>query len=81
MKNDESNSSSEKTKTEDATWPDFALGLYDKLTGRGSKITYEFDDLDIFLPSKLGKSDHFHWKLNGNLHISTHDNVNKENNE
>lgn len=68
----------EKTKTQDATWPDFAAALYDKLSGRGSKITYEFDDLSIFIPSKLGGSDHFHWKLNGRLNISTENEVNED---
>ncbi len=26
-------------------WPDLAIGLYDRLTGRGSEITYEFDKM------------------------------------
>jgi hypothetical protein len=71
--------SAEKTKTKDATWPDFAAGLYDKLSGRGSQITYEFDDLSLFIPAKLGNdSDHFHWKMNGIMRISTQDQVNQE---
>ncbi|MBA2727422.1 MAG: hypothetical protein H0U49_04535 [Parachlamydiaceae bacterium] len=79
-KNDQSNSA-EKTKTQQATWPDFAAGLYDKLSGRGSQITYEFDDLNIFIPAKLGETDHFHWKLNGILNISTKDRVNQDSDE
>ncbi len=71
----------EKTKTKEATWPDFAVGLYDKLSGRGTKITYEFDDLNVFIPSRLGdNSDHFHWKMNGIIHISSQVQVNQENN-
>lgn len=68
----------EKTKTSQASWPDFAAGLYDKLSGRGTKITYEFDELDIFIPAKLGESDHFHWKLSGILNISSQDEINQE---
>jgi hypothetical protein len=75
------NSSAEKTKTSQATWPDFAAGLYDKLSGRGTRITYEFDDLNIFIPAKLGdESDHFHWKLSGAIMISSEDEVNQEKN-
>ncbi|MBA3238418.1 MAG: hypothetical protein H0T62_08760 [Parachlamydiaceae bacterium] len=74
--------SAEKTKTKEATWPDFAAGLYDKLSGRGSQITYEFNDLSLFIPSKLGnESDHFHWKMDGIVRISTQDNVNQEKND
>lgn len=79
MKNNQSNAA-EKTKTSEATWPDFAAGLYDKLSGRGSEITYSFDDLNIFIPAKLGQSDHFHWKLTGDIKISTENNDNQETN-
>jgi hypothetical protein len=30
------------------TWPELAISLYDKLTGRGAEITYEFEQLDIY---------------------------------
>jgi len=80
-KRSDHDSTAEKTKTQQATWPDFAVSLYDKLTGRGAEITYEFDDLDIFIPAKLGEeADHFHWKMNGTLHVRTRDHVNKEDN-
>lgn len=70
--------SAEKTKTAQATWPDFAVSLYDKLTGRGAEITYEFQDFNIYIPSRLGEeADHFHWKMNGTLNIRTHDQVNQ----
>lgn len=29
---------------ETQTWPDLAIGLYDKLTGRNAEITYEVED-------------------------------------
>ncbi|MEY3032531.1 MAG: hypothetical protein RLZZ622_1006, partial [Planctomycetota bacterium] len=27
------------------SWPDLAIGLYDRLTGRQAEIAYEFEDL------------------------------------
>ena len=30
------------------TWPELAIGLYDKLTGRGAEITYELDQVGLF---------------------------------
>ncbi len=76
-KTNRATTSAEKTKTSQATWPDFAASLYDKLTGRGANITYEFDDFSFYVPAKLGdESDHFHWKMNGSLNIRTQDDVN-----
>jgi len=74
-------SPAQKTTTDQATWPDFAVGIFDKLTGRRAEITYEFDDLNVFIPSKLGEdADHFHWMLSGKLNIRTNDEVNSEQN-
>jgi hypothetical protein len=54
------------------TWPELAIGLYDKLTGRGSEITYEFDDFDLYVPSHAGEgATHAHWKMSGVLRITT----------
>jgi hypothetical protein len=59
----------EKTKTE--TWPDLAIGLYDKLTGRNAKITYEFENMQVHVPSAVGSQDKAEWQLNGKVIIST----------
>ena len=57
------------------TWPELAIGLYDKLTGRGAQITYQFDDFDLYVPSKVGEdAEHAHWKMDGTLKIRTKDN-------
>jgi hypothetical protein len=57
---------------ETSTWPELAIGLYERLTGRGAEITYEFDDMEVEVPSKVGDdADHAHWKLNGTMRIST----------
>jgi len=55
-------------------WPDLAIGLYDKLTGRGAEITYEMKDVEVWVPSKTGDdSEHAKWKVNGVLTIRTRD--------
>ena len=33
------------------SWPDLAIGLYDKLTGRNAEIAYEFDNMEMMVPS------------------------------
>jgi hypothetical protein len=54
------------------TWPELAIGLYDKLTGRGAEITYDFEDFDLYVPSKAGEgAEYAHWKMNGILKIRT----------
>lgn len=64
---------------EPKTWPDLAINLYDKLTGRNAEITYEFDNFDLYIPSSTGpdsKTEHAHWKMNGTLRIRTTDHKN-----
>jgi hypothetical protein len=41
--------------SEQATnWPDLAIALYERLTGRNAEITYEFVDMHIKIPSGTG---------------------------
>lgn len=62
------------TTNDTKTWPELAIGLYDKLTGRGAEITYEFYDLEIHVPSSASPSaQHAPWKVNGSLKIRTRD--------
>lgn len=57
------------------TWPELAIALYDKLTGRGAEITYDFDDFELHVPSKVGDDPEYaHWKMNGTLRIRTKEN-------
>ncbi|MBT8367161.1 MAG: hypothetical protein KJP23_20910 [Deltaproteobacteria bacterium] len=62
-------------KIENTTnWPDLAIGLYDRLTGRGAEITYEFDNMEVSVPSSAGDDAAYaKWKLNGTLKIRTRD--------
>jgi hypothetical protein len=79
-KNVDHSQAAEKTKSSEASWPDFAIGLYDKLTGRGAQITYEFDNFNLFIPTRAGEIDdehHFNWKMSGIMHIRTTDQVNQ----
>lgn len=56
------------------TWPDIAISLYDKLTGRGAEITYEFQGLEISVPSSASSSaQHATWRVNGTMKIRTKD--------
>lgn len=65
-----------------STWPELAIGLYDKLTGRNAEITYEFDNMEVSVPSKAtanGKAPEYAtWKMNGILKIRTKDDANKK---
>lgn len=64
---------SEKTEGT-TTWPDLGMSLYDKLTGRGAEITYEFGNLEVSVPSSASPdAAHAKWILNGILKIRTKD--------
>ena len=56
------------------SWPDMAIDLYDKLTGRGAEITYELENIEVWVPSGTGDDvTHAKWKVNGTLKISSRD--------
>jgi len=62
------------TETEATTWPDLAMSLYDKLTGRHAEITYEFENLEVSVPSAATDAAAYAtWKLNGIVKIRTKD--------
>jgi hypothetical protein len=57
---------------ETQTWPELAIGLYERLTGRGAEITYEFEDMRVDVPSKVGEdAEHAQWRLDGTMKIRT----------
>ncbi|CCQ36628.1 uncharacterized protein Nmlp_2461 [Natronomonas moolapensis 8.8.11] len=57
---------------ETTTWPDLAISLYDRLTGRGAEIIYEFEDMEVEVPSGTGEDvEHARWRLDGELRVST----------
>ena len=56
------------------SWPDLAIGLYDRLTGRGAEIEYEFNNLELSVPSAVGaQADHAKWMIKGMVKIRTRD--------
>lgn len=64
----------DQNRTPTETWPDLAIGLYDRLTGRKAEITYDFDNLAVQVPSKTGdRASHAEWRLHGRLKIYTRD--------
>lgn len=57
-----------------SNWPDLAIGLYDRLTGRNAEITYDFEDMHVKIPSGTGpNADHAEWVFSGTLKITTRD--------
>ena len=55
-------------------WPDLALGLYERLTGKNAEIAYEFVDMHVKSPSGTGpKTEHAEWILSGTVKIHTED--------
>ncbi|XVH31046.1 hypothetical protein ACNS7O_11715 [Haloferacaceae archaeon DSL9] len=66
-------SSNQQTDVDEThTWPELAIGLYERLTGRGAQITYEFEDMSVEVPSRTGPdADHAQWRLDGTLRIRT----------
>ena len=58
------------------TWPELAISLYDKLTERNAEITYEADNMEVWVPSGVGDdASHAKWKVNGALKIRARDGV------
>jgi hypothetical protein len=57
------------------TWPDLAIGLYDRLTGWGAEIVYEFQDFELLIPSSASPdATHAKWRMNGAIKIRTLEN-------
>jgi hypothetical protein len=42
------------TADQTTNWPDLAIGLYERLTGRNAEIAYEFVDMHVKIPSRTG---------------------------
>ena len=53
-------------------WPDLAMGLYERLTGKNAVISYEFLDMHVKIPSGTGPTaEHAEWVLSGTMKIRT----------
>ncbi len=61
------------TQPDTRTWPELAIGLYDRLTERNAEIAYNFDQFEVGIPSSTDASaERAYWKLSGGIRISTH---------
>ena len=57
---------------ETTTWPDLAISLYDRLTGRNAEIIYDFEEMSVEVPSGTGDDvEHASWHLDGTIRITT----------
>ncbi len=57
-------------------WPELAISLFDKLNARNAEITYEAENMEVWVPSGVGDdAKHAKWKLNGVLKIRARDGV------
>ena len=55
-------------------WPDLAIQLYDRLTGRNAQIAYDFSNMHVRIPSSTGpKAEFAEWVLNGSITVRTTD--------
>ncbi len=63
-----------ETLQDTRTWPDLAIALYERLTGRNAEIIYEFENFELYVPSSASAdAAHAKWRMNGTLRIRTRD--------
>lgn len=56
------------------TWPELAADLYDKLTQRNAELAYEFDNVEVLVPSAVSdQANHAPWRIHGTLKIRSRD--------
>lgn len=64
-----------ETNDDTKTWTDLAIGLYERLTGRGAEIVYDMRNIEVHVPNKVGpEAVHTPWKVNGVLIVRTCEN-------
>ena len=57
-----------------SSWSELAISLYEKLTERNAEISYEADNVEVWVPSGVGSdANHALWKVSGNLRIRARD--------
>lgn len=66
------NESNTVVTTEKVSFVDLGMALYERLTGRGAAINYEFKEMLVEVPRDTGPdAPRATWKLNGVLRITT----------
>lgn len=60
------------TQNDKVSFVDLGMALYERLTGRGAAINYEFQNMEVEVPRDTGaNAPRATWKLNGTLRITT----------
>ena len=60
------------SNNETHTWPELAIGLYDQLTQRNAEIDYNFENLEVAIPSSTDPAaKRAEWKLYGGIRVTT----------
>ncbi|NLS12601.1 hypothetical protein HGP28_06750 [Vibrio sp. SM6] len=55
-------------------WPELAIGLYEKLNERNAELVYEFDNVEVGVPSAADdNAATAKWTINGTVKISSRD--------
>ena len=66
--------SNEKSGQQTTQWINLMTDLFDKLTGKGAEISYNFERLEINIPRAAGPQGHelgsAKWIVNGRLTIT-----------
>jgi hypothetical protein len=66
------NESNTVVNSEKVSFVDLGMALYERLTGRGAAINYEFQEMLVEVPRDTGPdAPRATWKLNGTLRITT----------
>ncbi len=64
--------SSTVVEKEKVSFVDLGMALYERLTGRGAAINYEFENMEVEVPRDTGPdAPRATWKLSGKLRITT----------
>ncbi len=59
-------------QNEQVSFVDLGMALYERLTGRGAAINYEFKNMTVEVPRDTGAdAPRALWKLDGTLRITT----------
>ncbi len=59
-------------QNEKVSFVDLGMALYERLTGRGAAINYEFQNMTVEVPRDTGAdAPRALWKLDGTLRITT----------
>ena len=57
-------------RTDRTAWPDFAIALFDLLSGRKAEVTWQFENMEVHVPIVTGPDTEYAvWRFNGTLKV------------